>query len=221
MHFENKLLFRVMLGFSVLLSFLGCEKKIDAASFDSLYEPNTLVPSESSSIYHLGHSLVNRDMPYMFAQLNGREHHYRSQIGWGTTLRGHWEPKVAINGFESENAHPHYRDVFESIKSKEYGHFVLTEMVEIKDAIRYHKSSEYLSKFTAEILANRSDARIYLYESWHNVDDPEGWLNRLDHDFEAHWLQQILFPALNSLEQERPIYLIPVGQVFLNFFSAY
>src|SRR6056297_2905194 len=61
----------------------------------ALYERPLPPPDGALAVYHLGHSLVGRDMPAMLGQLAsaaGREDHgYDSQLGWGTTLKAHWE----------------------------------------------------------------------------------------------------------------------------------
>lgn len=173
-------------------------------------------PEGPLRVYHLGHSLVGRDMPAMLAQLAGPEHGYESQLGWGTSLRDHWEPDVPINGFEAENDHPRYRDAREAIGSGDYGAVILTEMVEIKDAIKYHDSTTYFGKW-ADLARGASPApRIYLYESWHRLDVDRGWLARLDGDLSAHWQAALLYPDLGR-NPEAPAYLIPAGQVMAHF----
>lgn len=167
-------------------------------------------PKGPLAVYHLGHSLVGRDMPAMLAQLAPDGHSYDSQLGWGTSLREHWEPDLAINGFDAENAHPRYRDAREAVGSGDYDAVVLTEMVEIKDALRYHKGEKYLGRW-ADLARNAAPApRVYLYETWHNLDDPGGWLTRLDGDLRAAWLGQLVAP---NQRRDAPIYLIPAGQV--------
>ena len=42
-------------------------------------------PADPLATYHLGHSLVGRDMPAMLAQMAGHDH--ASQLGWGASLR--------------------------------------------------------------------------------------------------------------------------------------
>ena len=69
---------------------------------------------------------------------------YDSQLGWGTSLREHWEPDLPINGFDAENDHPRFRPARDAIGSGDYDSVVLTEMVEIKDAVKYHKSGKVL-----------------------------------------------------------------------------
>lgn len=168
-------------------------------------------PDRQLAVFHIGHSLVNRDMPSMLAQLSGEGHRYESQLGWGAPLRSHWG-EIPLAGFEVENAHPRYRDAREAVASGDYDAIVLTEMVEIRSAIRYHDSSRYLAAFAAEAWKARPDTRVYLYETWHPLDDPDGWLDRLDADLSENWLGKVLRPALGRLPDGARIHLIPAGQ---------
>jgi hypothetical protein len=63
-------------------------------------------PSGPLAVYHLGHSLVGRDMPVMLNQLAGAGHSHASQLGWGSSLMNHATGEV--NGFAEENAHPRF-----------------------------------------------------------------------------------------------------------------
>lgn len=169
-------------------------------------------PSGPLSVYHLGHSLVNRDMPAMLAQLAPPGHRYDSQLGWGTTLKAHWGD-AQITGYSEENAHPRFRPAHEAIDSGDYDAIVLTEMVEIRSAIRYFDSAEYLTRWARKAIAARSDVRLYLYETWHQLDDPDGWLDRIDQDHERYWLRRVLGPALGALPKGTSLHLIPAGPV--------
>lgn len=183
---------------------------------DALYERPLAVPDAGLRVFHLGHSLVNRTMPDMLRQMAeaaGQTHGYESQIGWGTPLKSHMEPSEEIFGFAKENAHPRYRDMGAALDSGDYDAVIATEMVEIADAIAYFDSAYYLHQFATRARAARPDVRVYLYETWHNVDDPQGWRNRLDIDRARYWEDGILRPALAYDTPPLPIYVIPVGQV--------
>ena len=169
-------------------------------------------PDGPLNVYHLGHSLVNRDMPAMLAQLAPPGHRYDSQLGWGTTLMAHWGD-APITGYAEENAHPRFRPAHEAVARGDYDAIVLTEMVEIRSSIRYFDSSAYLARWAAKALTARPDVRLYLYETWHPLDDPEGWLTRLDLDHERYWLRRVLGPALKELPPTARIHLIPAGPV--------
>ncbi|MEM9579118.1 MAG: hypothetical protein AAF891_00415 [Pseudomonadota bacterium] len=215
---------RKFLGSGLLLLFLSAcglvrctPDPLPKAQVDALYETPLSAPEGGLRVFHLGHSLVNRDMPHMLAQLAeaaGLDHSYESQIGWGTPLKSHWEPSEEIFGFEMENDHPRYRDVMQALNSGDYDVFVLTEMVEIRDAIEYFDSAEYLHKFASKARQGRPDVRVYLYETWHFVNDPEGWRVRLEKDRDRYWEERILRRALAYEDPPKPIYIIPAGQVF-------
>lgn len=176
-------------------------------------------PPGPQNVFHLGHSLVNRDMPAMLAQLAPPGHRYDSQLGWGTTLQAHWGD-APINGFDTENAHPRFRPAHEAMDSGDYDAVVLTEMVEIRASIRWYDSPEYLARWAGKAIAARPDVRLYLYETWHPLDDPEGWLNRLDRDLDRYWLSRVLGPALKQLPDDVPLRVIPAGQVLAAFVRA-
>lgn len=182
---------------------------------ETFYDTPLEAPKGPLQVYHLGHSLVGQDMPAMLAQLAGEGHGYDSQLGWGTPLRDHWEPDLEVNGFAASNDHPRFRDAREGVGSGDYDAVVLTEMVEITDAIAYHDSATYAARWAGLAADARPDTRIYLYETWHHTDDPKGWLTRIDEDLEVQWLDRILYPALGA--DGPPIYLIPAGQVMAAF----
>ncbi|WP_174843502.1 hypothetical protein [Thalassococcus sp. S3] len=174
-------------------------------------------PEGPLRVFHLGHSLVGRDMPAMLAQLSGSGHGYESQLGWGSPLKQHWDPDIPVNGFDVENAHDRYRDAREAVGSGDYDAVILTEMVEIRDAIRYFDSAEYLHRWAQLARDAAPGTRVYLYETWHELTDPEGWLNRLDLDLKRYWEGKLLFADLGRAGPDRPIYVIPAGQVFARF----
>ena len=113
------------------------------AEVDDLYASPDIVAAGPQAVFHIGHSLVGRDMPAMLAQMAEQGHHYDSQLGWGTTLKAHWEPDTPIAGFETENDHPRYRDAHEAVDSGAYDALVLTEMVEIRDAIKHFRRHQH------------------------------------------------------------------------------
>ncbi|UWQ81309.1 hypothetical protein K3725_14600 [Leisingera sp. S132] len=175
--------------------------------------PPPLAPPQGPlKVFHLGHSLVGPDMPHMLTQLAPDGHAYNSQLGSGTSLRGHWEPDEAILDFETANQAPAYRDAGEAIGSGEYGAVVLTEMVELRDALKYFDAAKYLGKWADLARQASPQARLYLYETWHRLDDPDGWLRRIDGDLETLWTRQLLGTD-SRRNPEQPVYLIPGGQV--------
>lgn len=200
----------------VLLLFVsacGPHKPLPSEALAQLYATPLSPPDKPLRVFHLGHSLVNRDMPAMLEQLAGKGHDYCSQLGWGATLKSHWEPDIPINGFEQENAHPRYEDARKAVKGGEFDVLVLTEMVEIKDAIKYHDSPEYVRRWAREARTNSPKARVYLYETWHRLDSPEGWLERLDRDLSMYWEGELLAKGMAHADTGGPVHVIPAGQV--------
>ena len=193
-------------------------RPLDDAAMASLYASPPPPPAGPLNVFHLGHSLVGRDMPAMLAELAGPGARYDSQLGWGTSLKAHWGD-AEINGFATENDHIRYRDARQAIGGGGYDAVVLTEMVEIRDAIRSYASWDYLARWAKLAWQGNPEARVYFYETWHPLDDPEGWLNRLDRDPERYWEGEILRRAL-AVDGERPIYVIPAGTVFAAFTRA-
>lgn len=165
-------------------------------------------PTGPMATYHLGHSLVGHDMPALLAQMAG--HDYGRQLGWGASMKNHWEGDLI--GFDEANPQPHFRPVTEAFASGDYGAVVFTEMVELKDAIRWHDSPKYLAKWAKTVRAGRADARIYLYETWHWLDDPAGWEARIAADLEPLWMGKIMAGAM-AYQGVGTVYLIPGGQV--------
>lgn len=192
-------------------------RRVEAEAVAQLDAPLS-APEAGLRVYHLGHSLVGRDMPAMLAQLAGAGHLHHSQLGWGASLRDHWEPEVPVRGFETENAHGAFRPAREAIGSGAYDAVVLTEMVEIRDAIRHHDSAAYLARWAALAHAANPDVRVYLYETWHHTDDGTGWLVRIDRDLAQHWQGQVQYPAIAA--SGVPVHLIPAGQVMAAFVRA-
>lgn len=187
--------------------------RLSDAAFAALYAAPLDPPRGPVDVYHLGHSLVGRDMPAMLAQLGG--HRWHSQLGWGASLRDHWREEVP--GHEAENATEAFRPAGEALDSGAYPVVVLTEMVELRDAIRWHDSARHLARWAMRARAARPDVRLYLYETWHRLDDPAGWEARIAADLPALWEAQLLRPAV---EQAGPIHVIPGGQVMAALAAA-
>lgn len=169
-------------------------------------------PDGPLSVYHLGHSLVGRDMPAMLAQIAPPGHDYASQLGWGATLRSHWQGPDAVPGFAPENDHPAFRPAREAIGSGTYDAVVLTEMVELRDAIRWHGSSVYLAEWARFARDAQPATRVYLYETWHQLDDEDGWLERIRDDAGPLWRDELMRRAMGA-DGVGVIYRIPGGPV--------
>lgn len=209
--------FTAMIFTTYFFGFFGCAPKpLGSEDIADIYAVPPDPPDKAMTVFHIGHSLVARDMPAMLAQLAGEDHSYESQLGWGSQMRQHWEPDFPIKGHEVENAHPRYRDAHEAVQSGDYDVLVLTEGVEIRAAIKYHDSWDYLARWTNAARAANPDIRVYFYETWHETDDPEGWFTRIDKDLSRYWEKEILDRAM-TVDGVAPVYVIPAGQVLARF----
>lgn len=198
----------------------GCRQSpravISEAEARALYDAPTVRPSGPLSVFHLGHSLVGRNMPAMVAQLAGHGHVFHSQLGWGTSLKNHWDGE--INGFEVENNHDAARPATPALQNGRYDAVVLTEMVDIRSAVRYHDSATYMHRWASLAREGNPEVRLYFYESWPNTDDAEGWFERVENDLGRHWEDEILIPAVRA--SATPIYMIPGGQALAASIAA-
>jgi len=203
---------------ALLLAACGMEDRLTPQALDAIYEKPLTPPGRPLRVFHLGHSLVNRDMPLMLEQLAGQGHDHRSQLGWGASLKAHWtHPGVPVNGFAAENAHPRYEDARQALGSGRFDVVVLTEAVEIRDSIKYQDSGKHLRLWAQAARKANPDVRLYLYETWHRLNDPRGWLQRLDEDLGLHWEGTLLAQAQAGEDSVRPIHVIPAGQVLARF----
>jgi hypothetical protein len=182
--------------------------------FAARYAMPLAAPDKGLAVYHLGHSLVGRVMPFMLEQLAQAAgfagHSHASQLGWGASLDQHRRGDVP--GFDAENAHSNHAPAAAALSSGRYDAVVVTEMVELRDAIKYHDSANALGHWARAARAGNPDARVYLYETWHRLDDAEGWLTRIDADFTRAWQDQLLRRAMTEPEVGT-IHIIPGGQV--------
>ena len=209
------LAFIAALGIAVWRA-LGEPRPLSAQDRAALYKTALPQPHASLTVYHLGHSLVGHDIPAFIAQLAAAAgfpgHRYNSQLGWGSSLRDHWDSAHPINGFEDMNATDTWRDPFEALESGSYDSFIMTEMVELNDAIKWHASARHAALWAARARQNSPDIRLYMYETWPHLTPRDAWLHRLDTDPETLWEGTILAQAMAYPETGR-IHVIPVGRV--------
>ncbi|MDD7971574.1 hypothetical protein [Roseinatronobacter alkalisoli] len=186
-------------------------------AFRASYAHPLPAPATGLPVYHLGHSLVGHDMPAFIAQLAESAgfagHGFHSQLGWGSSLRDHWDPAHPVNGFAEMNATQQtWRDPHEALESGAYDAFIMTEMVELNDAIRWHDSPRHTALWAATARRNAPGIRIYMYESWPHLTTLDDWLHRLDNDPETLWEGTILAGAM-AQPDTGVIHVIPAGRV--------
>lgn len=202
-----------ILGVLLLVAAVLVSKRMSlAVSQADVAVPALDAPAGPMKVYHLGHSLVGAEMPDMLQQLAGADHDFRVQRGSGTSLKAHWEPEMEILDFDVSNSAEIWADPKEALTSGDYDAVVLTEMVELRDAVKYFDAAKYLRNWADLARDSNPETRIYLYETWHHLNDPDGWQARIATDLNALWLNKVLGPDSRA-NPDRPVYLIPAGQV--------
>lgn len=204
------------LKYALVLTLTACgwpQKSLEPAALDALYAQPLTPPEKPMRVFHIGHSLVGKVMPAMLEQLAGQGHDHRSQMGWGASLQSHWEPDIPVKGAEVENAHDKYQDAKIAVAEGRFDALVLTEAVEIKDSIKYFDSPKYIRYWARDARKANPAIRVYLYETWHELNDPAGWLQRLDNDLAQYWEGVLLAQGLAHGDTGGPVYVIPAGQV--------
>lgn len=161
-------------------------------------------------IFHLGHSLVGRDMPAMLGQLAGAGHEYGAQLGWGTSIAQHLAGPAQVKGFDTENAHPHYVPLQAALHDPSFDILVLTESIDLRDAIIHHNSPDAVARLVSTARAANPALAIALYETWHPLDQGD-WLGRIATDRAQMWEPALLAPAIRAAGA--PVRIIPAGTV--------
>lgn len=213
-------LLAALTGSAVLAGRAWYQRRAAGALAARAYATPLAPPDGGRKVFHLGHSLVGPDMPAMLAQLAPEGHVWASQLGSGTTLKAHWEPGVEILHYQPPAPETGFADARAAIGSGTFDAVVLTEMVEIRDAIRYHDSATYLSRWADLARGANPETEVFLYETWHYLDDSDGWLERIDGDLERYWEGRLLRADLVHTGGVRPLLMIPAGQAMARLVRA-
>ena len=184
------------------------------------YDTPLSAPDGDMAVYYLGHSLIGPDIPAFVAQLaqaaGDRGASYNSQLGWGASLRTHWDPDEPIPGYDDMNRPPAYRPAIAALESADYDALVLTEMIDLEDAIRWHDSERYTALWAQLARKHAPNLRIYKYETWHQHTNATDWVARIERDAEALWEGTILAQA-KAYPGVGTIHVIPAGRAMAAF----
>ena len=138
----------------------GCARArapLTPEAFAALYANPLPRLRDRCAVFHLGHSLVGRDMPAMLAQLARHRAPTCQPAGLGRLAA----PALA-GGTGDARALPRKMPIPPFARHMrrwprgDYDAVVLTEMVEIRDAIRYHDSARYLAHWARKARARQS-----------------------------------------------------------------
>ncbi|NBB98364.1 MAG: hypothetical protein GVY34_09385 [Alphaproteobacteria bacterium] len=184
------------------------------------YDTPLPAPDGDMGVYYLGHSLIGPDIPAFVQQLaqaaRDPQAFYNSQLGWGASLRTHWEPDEVIPGYDVMNQPPAHRPAKAALRSGDYDALVLTEMIDLKDAIRWHDSGRYTALWAQLARKHAPEIRVYKYETWHQYADAADWIDRIERDAEALWEGTILAQA-KAYPGVGTIHVIPAGRAMAAF----
>lgn len=169
---------------------------------------------DATSVFMVGHSLVNTDMPTMLAALAddaGKQHQRGEQIINGAPLRWNWEHSHEAQGLDARVELP----------TGHWNVLVLTEAVPLLNHLTWSGTYEHAGNFHQLALDGNPDTRTFIYETWHCIDSgtPAGcpyddeshidWRQRLDVDL-PRW--QGIADHLNANHDGATVELVPAGQ---------
>lgn len=173
---------------------------------DAGWDAGTEPARAAASVFFVGHSLVNFDMPAMLADLArsaGAEHHYGAQVGVGAPLWWNWTFPDMAGG----------EDAVVELPTGRYDVLVLTELVPVGEHVMHSETVEYAARFAALALDARPDTQVYVYETWYDVTDP-AWLTRIEDD-RLIWEQ--VADELDARVGGPEVLLVPAGTAFARF----
>lgn len=191
------------------------------------------------SVFFVGHSLINWDMPNMLdaiAKSLGKTHYtYNAQIINGSPLKYNWQNahsiKPSAKGFNLNSR--------KAIASNQFNTLVITEAIPLDNHIQWSNSKEYAHKFHALFVAAETpssstvnNARAsYLFETWHCINsgtkigcpydeaDDSPWDERIKNDL-TKWQNIARYASQNTPGKHTPMVLIPAGQSLLKLSEA-
>lgn len=178
--------------------------------------------SQTHNIFHIGHSLVNHDMPAMlksFADSTpGANHTYENGIINGAPLFWHWDNSATCEGYQATTI-----DSKVVLNSGAHDVFVMTEGVPWDPILSdFHA---YADSFYTLALSGNPNIQTYLYETWNciNTGLPAGcmydngdtilWVNRIRQDITT-WESVADSLMYKHPSATNPVYIIPAGQAF-------
>lgn len=153
----------------------GSDASADAGTDASADAGTALAPPRSAaSVFLIGHSLVNFDMPAMLdgiAASAGVDHTYGVQVGNGAPLRWHWERAETTSGDSAR----------EELPSGRYDVLVMTEGLPITEHYRYSDTLHYAGLYADLAAQGNPDTQVYLYQTWYTLEDEEyEWRERIE-----------------------------------------
>ncbi len=177
------------------------------------------------SVFLLGHSLLNTDVPWTIkgiAESRGHTYYYREQLNIGAPLRAQWENPASFNSIpvwnsqlgrdEQLGANSHVE-----LATGRYDAFVMTEAIPVDVQ---QGSADYAGRFYDLAVRGRGDIRVYLYETWDFV--PGGnwaaWRAKID-QWRPVW-EKIADDVKAARPGGPPVRIVPGGQAMAALYDA-
>jgi hypothetical protein len=153
-------------------------------------DPTIGQPVKSARVLFIGHSLVGSALPQMigtFAAARAKSYATHGQLGWGTSLKAHWEWDGAMNdaaplGFPRDNRAPFFAgEAKAQLDSGAYDVLVLIESTG-HTTIDVRETVAHATRFVERARKRNPSLRAYVYT---------GWLDRKEAPSLAAWREQI------------------------------
>ncbi len=146
----------------------GCpaEPRDRGAATDQATAPRRTpaAPIEAASVFFVGHSLVNFEMPSMtqaIAESLGARMTWDAQIRIGGALKANWDAFEGSEGTWGRTA----------LATGRYDTLVMTEAVSLDDMIRWLEPVEYGGRWYDLAVRSHPGARVFLYTTWHEWNE--------------------------------------------------
>jgi hypothetical protein len=221
-------MFRARLAALLLLSLVAsCSKRVSPPitaqgphASTSVVAP--LVPISSAKVFYFGHSLVGRDLPVMIASLaeaRGKTWAASGQIGWGTSLRAHYNwngnfDKDAPPGFADDSrGHPFF--VGEGKAEIQKGSYDVLVLTESNGHVRGNgdETVDYATRLVKLARKANPAIRVFLYANWLDRKEfPNEDVWRAQTEDEIKWWERVADRVSEQIEGPG-LFVIPGGPI--------
>jgi hypothetical protein len=210
-------------------------------------DPERLGPKASASVYWVGHSLVEgkaksswgeislMTLVGRFAEQRGLAYRMADHTLWGSPMSALW--RGSPHSYERDaSAMVGKREDFER-GADQYDTLVVTESLPVDWAVQNEYSSYYLRRFACTLIGANPAARVYLYQTWVNLQDSKRtrdwradmiaqrqvWEGLARDASRPHvaapggWFARLGFDAHSDggCDKEIPVAIVPAGQALV------
>lgn len=186
-----------------------------AILFGLILTATNLVAQTGKSVFFIGHSLVNHNMPRMVDGIAKSKtftnHTWERQLNNGANLKWNWQQSAGSEGVDGRV----------EIPNSNYDVLVITEAVPLDNHLQWSQTYGFSYNWHELAVAANSNVQTYMYETWHCInsglpagcsyDDGDGvlWRTRLD-TYKEKW--EIIVDSVNAHQNGNNMLLIPGGQ---------